>query len=86
MAAEDWIDDYWGEEQWEENPEVLSNIKVLHETDKARLIVLKYSCAWFPKSISFIEDDNTLIYDSWFEPEWKDFSKKKMSPIEGDFI
>jgi len=77
MSAEDWSDYY------DDQLEVLIGIKVIHETANAYLIQKHNSQAWFPRSISYIDED-TIEYNSDFSPSWIQLYKFK--EIEGDFV
>ena len=84
MSMADYYDQDYGAYDYEDA--ILSGISVLHQTDKARLVFHGGMIAWFPKSISNIEDNDVLVYQDWFKPEWeKSTEQKRMTTIEGDF-
>lgn len=50
----------------------LEEVSVIHETPKARLMEHKGKQAWFPKSISNVDEDASVMeYQSWFIPDWR---------------
>ncbi|RKZ94135.1 MAG: hypothetical protein DRQ40_06470 [Gammaproteobacteria bacterium] len=83
MSAEDWIDSHYGESY--DEPEVILDIKVLHETDKAKLIQHKNRQAWFPNSVISSLDDECMEYSIYYLPAWKQTGTKRMKAITGDF-
>ena len=67
--------------------EILLNIKIVRETEKAYLIANKKGQeSWFPKSVVLACDDGEAIeFEQWFGPNWSQLQKTAMDSIEGDF-
>ena len=59
----DYDEDYGGDN-------LIENFEVLHETDKAWLILEGNQKAWFPKSQCSIEEDG-FIYPDWLTVSWE---------------
>jgi len=63
-------EDYGGFEPPQDvDPIHFTVIKVVRETEKARLVQTKQGRFWVPKSISNLEED-ILTVEGWFNPEY----------------
>ena len=59
-----------GEKPYDDEPECISNVKLIHQTEKAYLLECKHGQFWIPVSIADLEGEE-VCFPVWFAPKYQ---------------
>ena len=64
--------------------ECISNVKVIHQTNKAYLLQCKHGQFWIPVSIATL-DDGDVYFPAWFTPKYQTIRPRKSIKADEEF-